>query len=306
MKQIRAAADRHVTEWKSRDIPIPLRGVDRATDLAERIGGHSVDRAGVATGDRMPDAVHLARRGEGQHPAREERRRTVHLSHERAAAHDHDLVGVVELAPIIRRVATRAAPVVHLDGIAPVERAKGRAWRSRILEAAGRTGTHIGGHGHPERSLHIGGFRGAIALGRANPGLDVLRGVVIALMVIDHVRYFLSSATFDPTDPARTTAALFFTRWVTHFCAPVFMLLAGAGAYLSLGRGRSRRDVSWFLLTRGFWLLVLELTVARFGWQFNLDYGFSSALVFWALGWSMIALAAMVWLPGTGWWPSGS
>ena len=126
----------------------------------------------------------------------------------------------------------------------------------------------------------------------------MLRGIVIALMVIDHVRYFFSSATFDPTDPARTTVALFFTRWVTHFCAPVFMLLAGAGAYLSLGRGRSRGGVSWFLLTRGVWLLVLELTVARFGWQFNLDYGFSSALVFWALGWSMIALAAMVWLPG--------
>jgi uncharacterized membrane protein len=128
-------------------------------------------------------------------------------------------------------------------------------------------------------------------------GLDILRGLVIVLMVIDHVRYFLSSARFDPTDPVQTTIGLFFTRWVTHFCAPVFMLLAGAGAYLSLGRGRTRRDVSWFLLTRGLWLLVLELTVARFGWQFNLDYGFSSALVFWALGWSMIALAALVWLP---------
>jgi uncharacterized membrane protein len=128
-------------------------------------------------------------------------------------------------------------------------------------------------------------------------GLDVLRGLVIVLMVIDHVRYFLSSARFDPTDPDQTTAALFFTRWITHFCAPVFMLLAGAGAYLSLGRGRTKADVSRFLLTRGLWLLLLELTVARFGWQFNLDYGFSSALVFWALGWSMIALAALVWLP---------
>jgi uncharacterized membrane protein len=128
-------------------------------------------------------------------------------------------------------------------------------------------------------------------------GLDVMRGLVIVLMVIDHVRYFLSSARFDPTDPAQTTVALFFTRWITHFCAPVFMLLAGAGAYLSLGRGRTRGDASWFLLTRGLWLLVLELTMARFGWQFNLDYGFSSALVFWALGWSMIALAALVWLP---------
>ncbi len=128
-------------------------------------------------------------------------------------------------------------------------------------------------------------------------GLDVMRGLVIVLMVIDHVRYFLSSARFDPTDPVQTTAALFFTRWITHFCAPVFMLLAGAGAYLSLDRGRTKAEASWFLLTRGLWLLVLELTVARFGWQFNLDYGFSSALVFWALGWSMIALAGLVWLP---------
>jgi uncharacterized membrane protein len=128
-------------------------------------------------------------------------------------------------------------------------------------------------------------------------GLDLMRGVVIVLMVIDHARWFLSSARFDPTDPAQTTVALFFTRWVTHFCAPVFMLLAGAGAYLSLGRGRTRSALSWFLLTRGLWLLLLEVTVARFGWQFNLDYGYTSALVFWALGWSMIALAALVRLP---------
>ena len=128
-------------------------------------------------------------------------------------------------------------------------------------------------------------------------GLDILRGLVIVLMVIDHVRYFLSDARFDPTDPALTTAALFFTRWVTHFCAPVFMLLAGAGAWLSLGRGRTRRNLAWYLFTRGAWLLLLEVTVARFGWQFNLDYGFTAALVFWALGWSMIALSGLIWLP---------
>ena len=128
-------------------------------------------------------------------------------------------------------------------------------------------------------------------------GLDILRGLVIVLMVIDHVRWFLCQARFDPTDPALTTPALFFTRWVTHFCAPVFMLLAGAGAYLSLGRGRTRRGLSWYLLTRGLWLLLLEVTVARLGWQFNLDYGYTGVLVFWALGWSMIALAGLVRLP---------
>jgi uncharacterized membrane protein len=128
-------------------------------------------------------------------------------------------------------------------------------------------------------------------------GVDTLRGLVIVLMVIDHVRWFLSDARFDPTDPSLTTPALFFTRWITHFCAPVFMLLAGAGAWLARGRGRSRRQVSWFLVTRGLWLLVLEFTVARLGWQFNLDYGYTSALVFWALGWSMIALAGLSLLP---------
>lgn len=125
----------------------------------------------------------------------------------------------------------------------------------------------------------------------------MLRGLVIVLMAIDHVRWFLSEARFDPTDPTRTTAALFFTRWVTHFCAPAFMLLAGVGAWLALGRGRSRADLSWYLATRGLWLILLEFTVARLGWQFNLDYGYSAALVFWALGWSMVALAALVRLP---------
>lgn len=128
-------------------------------------------------------------------------------------------------------------------------------------------------------------------------GLDVLRGLVIVLMVIDHVRWFLSDARFDPTDASRTTMALFFTRWITHICAPAFMLLAGAGAFLSLGRGRTPADLSRFLLTRGLWLILLELTIARFGWQFNLDYGYSSALVFWALGWSMVALAVLIRLP---------
>jgi uncharacterized membrane protein len=128
-------------------------------------------------------------------------------------------------------------------------------------------------------------------------GPDILRGAVIVLMVVDHVRWFLSDARFDPTDPALTTPALFFTRWITHFCAPAFMLLAGAGAWLSLSRGRSRGGLAWYLLTRGLWLLVLEVTVARFGWQFNLDYGYTGLLVFWALGWSMIALAGLVLLP---------
>jgi uncharacterized membrane protein len=127
--------------------------------------------------------------------------------------------------------------------------------------------------------------------------IDTMRGAVMLLMTVDHVRFFFSDARFNPTDAALTTVGLFVTRWITHFCAPVFLLLAGIGARLSLGRGRSVRSSSKFLLTRGLWLIFLELTVARFGWQFNFDYAYAGALVFWAIGWSMVVLAALVWLP---------
>jgi uncharacterized membrane protein len=127
--------------------------------------------------------------------------------------------------------------------------------------------------------------------------IDVLRGLVMALMALDHVRYFLTDVHVNPTDPATTTVPLFVTRWITHLCAPVFMFLAGVGARLSLGRGRDPRSLSGFLLARGLWLVLLELTVARAAWQFNFDYRYSAALVLWALGWCMVALAALVRLP---------
>lgn len=151
--------------------------------------------------------------------------------------------------------------------------------------------------GRPAASTAAAGVIAGAGRPARDRALDLLRGSVILLMVVDHVRFFLSAYRGNPTDPALVTPALFFTRWVTHFCAPVFMLLAGAGAWLSLGRGRSRSSLSGYLVSRGAWLVLLELTVARWGWQFNLDYGFTSALVFWALGWSMIALAGLVRLP---------
>jgi uncharacterized membrane protein len=127
--------------------------------------------------------------------------------------------------------------------------------------------------------------------------IDLLRGIIMILMALDHTRDYFGNAAINPTDPATTTIPLFFTRWITHFCAPGFFLLTGTGAYLALGR-RSRSDLSHFLLSRGLWLIFLELVVVRcFGWQFNFDYRLTILAVLWALGWSMIVLAALVRLP---------
>src|SRR5580658_4516367 len=127
--------------------------------------------------------------------------------------------------------------------------------------------------------------------------IDVVRGFIMILMALDHTRDFFGKSGLNPTDPATTTIPLFFTRWITHFCAPVFFLLTGTGAYLSL-RKKSRRELSHFLLTRGLWLIFLELVVSRgFGLQFNFDYHVTMLIVLWALGWAMIALSALVYLP---------
>jgi uncharacterized membrane protein len=127
--------------------------------------------------------------------------------------------------------------------------------------------------------------------------IDCLRGLVMILMALDHTRAFLSDARFAPLDLVYTTPALFLTRWVTHFCAPVFFLLAGLGASLSLPRGRTVPEISRFLLTRGVWLVLLELTVVSVGWYFTFRVVPWTAGVLWALGWSMVLMAALVWLP---------
>ena len=130
--------------------------------------------------------------------------------------------------------------------------------------------------------------------------VDALRGLVMVIMALDHVRDFAHAGamTFNPLDLTRTTPILFFTRWVTHVCAPAFMLLAGVGASLLLQRDGSRARVSRFLWTRGLWLIVLELTVMRLAMNFTFSTQYPViVLVLCALGLSMIALSALIYLP---------
>jgi len=127
--------------------------------------------------------------------------------------------------------------------------------------------------------------------------IDVVRGVIMIIMALDHTRDFFGNSGLNPTNPATTTIPLFFTRWITHFCAPVFFLLTGTGAYLALQK-KSKRELSKFLFTRGLWLIFLEIVVTRcLGWQFNFDYHVMFLIVLWALGWAMIVLSGLVYLP---------
>ena len=127
--------------------------------------------------------------------------------------------------------------------------------------------------------------------------VDLMRGLVMVVMALDHVRDYFTRSHFDPADLAQTTVPLFLTRWVTHFCAPAFILLAGTSAWMA-GRRRTPEALTTLLLTRGLWLIVLEFTVVNFAWYFNLEYeaGFF-AQVIWAIGVAMVALSFLVRLP---------
>ena len=131
--------------------------------------------------------------------------------------------------------------------------------------------------------------------------VDALRGLVMIVMALDHVRDFVHRAAMSssPTDLRTASAVLFFTRWLTHFCAPVFMLTAGVGAYMYWRRGeRTKGELSWFLATRGLWLIALELTVMQLAYNFDVSASYPVfLLVLWVLGACMIILAALVWLP---------
>ena len=124
--------------------------------------------------------------------------------------------------------------------------------------------------------------------------IDILRGLLMVLMALDHVRDFFSSAPVDPTNPMQSWPALFATRWVTHLCAPGFVALAGASVYLQRRRGKSAGELAKLLVTRGLWLVLMELTVINFGWS----YCWAPFLqVIWAVGLSMVGLGLIVRLP---------
>ena len=124
--------------------------------------------------------------------------------------------------------------------------------------------------------------------------VDVLRGLVMVVMALDHTRDYLTYLRFQPEDLTRTYPALFFTRWITHFCAPLFFFLAGTGAYLLRTKSGSIGKVSKFLWTRGLWLIFLEFTVIEYAWTF-VPWFFGG--VIWSLGCAMILLGVLVWLP---------
>jgi uncharacterized membrane protein len=127
------------------------------------------------------------------------------------------------------------------------------------------------------------------------PSIDLLRGLVMVVMALDHTRYYFTVGGFNLRDVA--DPALFLTRWITHFCLPIFIFLAGISAFLYGAQGRAAGAVSRYLLTRGLWLVLIELTVVRLGWTFHLNVTSFALQVIFAIGASMIVLAALVYLP---------
>jgi uncharacterized membrane protein len=134
------------------------------------------------------------------------------------------------------------------------------------------------------------------ALGGRLTSVDALRGLVMVLMALDHTRDFLQDMSIDPLNPATTTVPLFLSRWITHFCAPVFVFLAGASAYLTgaLGKTRTTRDLSRFLMARGGFLMILELTAVRLGLFFNWSLDGMFLQVIWAIGLSLVVLGFLI------------
>ncbi len=122
--------------------------------------------------------------------------------------------------------------------------------------------------------------------------IDILRGIVMVIMALDHTRDFFQPINFNPTDLRQATTALFLTRFITHYCAATFVFLAGTGSFFYLSRGKTKNEAFKFLLSRGLWLILLELTVIHWGWGGGLFLQ-----VIWAIGVSMMLLAFLIYLP---------
>ena len=126
--------------------------------------------------------------------------------------------------------------------------------------------------------------------------IDLMRGIVIVLMALDHTKDFIGTSRFDALDADVTNLAAYLTRWITHFCAPTFCFLMGIGAYLA-GQRMTKAQLSSFLFFRGLWLVFLEVTVIKLGLQLSFSLDMTTALVFWSLGWSLVFVSALVFLP---------
>src|SRR5690349_13549265 len=128
--------------------------------------------------------------------------------------------------------------------------------------------------------------------------IDLLRGFVMIVMALDHVRDFfhITSWTDDPLNMATTTPALFLTRWITHFCAPVFVFLAGTSGWFQHQR-KNTKELSRFLITRGLWLVLVEVLIINFAFSFDPNYSFIGLQTIWSIGISMIILGLAIWLP---------
>ena len=128
--------------------------------------------------------------------------------------------------------------------------------------------------------------------------IDLLRGLVMIIMALDHTRDFFHQPawTDDPMNLATTTPILYFTRWITHLCAPVFVFLAGSGAYFQSLR-KSKKQLTIFLFKRGLWLIFIELVVLDFAFSFDIHYTLFTLQTIWSIGISMIILSLVIWLP---------
>jgi len=125
--------------------------------------------------------------------------------------------------------------------------------------------------------------------------IDLLRGVVMVIMALDHTRHFFHAGAmnYNISDFNTTNSALFFTRFITHYCAPVFVFLAGTAAYL-YGRNKTKKTLFNYLFSRGIWLIFLEIFLNNFLWRFDISYKFIVIQVLWAIGFSMICLSFMI------------